>query len=68
MLKNLLFLTAKNMDVAKYMLLNPEQINQILESAKQLTTLQEESNQDHSFTIQYLISQAQGHVNNHFSI
>lgn len=39
--------------------LNAEQINQLLESAKQLGTLQEESAQDHSFTIQYLIGQVQ---------
>jgi hypothetical protein len=39
--------------------LTPEQINQLLESAKQLATLQEESQQDHTYTIQFLISQAQ---------
>jgi hypothetical protein len=42
--------------------LTPDQINQLLESAKQLATLQEESEQDHSYTIQYLISQAQQQV------
>jgi hypothetical protein len=39
--------------------LDTEQINQLLESAKQLSTLQEETNQDHTFVIQFLISQAQ---------
>jgi hypothetical protein len=42
--------------------LNAEQINQMLESAKQLATLQEETPQDHTFVIQLLISQAQHQV------
>jgi hypothetical protein len=39
--------------------LNVSQINQLLESAKQLATLQEETPQDHTFVVQFLIIQAQ---------